>query len=398
MKAISVRNSQVGDQIPKASQLLVDYEYWLKKYYGVTGAYLTNAKTFLKGYRQGGNVLSQLDDYSTAKSPTLRSILKRFGGFLEDKKITYILNDLNETKLPISNVFVKLYLLSVQDRLRSKSSVSTYVTILNGYFKSIKDDPSRINKRTAANYILDPRLSDYTKSLYKAAIKSFCDWAMEMLNSSNDDLSKEQKAVKRGLRVISQQSIKEVIGIRVSIPRAVSSRYHKDSLTEVQRVRLLKSIKDPRDRSIIALMAWNGLRTIEVLRLTVSDIRLSEGKLVVWGKGRSEKSKETIKLSSTAKKEVKVYLVKNKIKRGLLFPSLKRVELDELVTGYLNKLRIKGKFTPHSLRHTAGQIMYDKKIPLELIQKTLRHSDMRTTMIYAQKAVDRNYFKRLKRF
>jgi integrase len=81
-----------------------------------------------------------------------------------------------------------------------------------------------------------------------------------------------------------------------------------------------------------------------------------------------------------------------------LFPTLKRVELDELVTGYLNKLRIKGKFTPHSLRHTAGQIMYDKKIPLELIQKTLRHADMRTTMIYAQKAIDRSYFKRLKRF
>ncbi|GCC50350.1 integrase [Chryseotalea sanaruensis] len=398
MKAISVRNSQVGVQLPKASQLLVDYEYWLKKYYGVTGAYLTNAKTFLRGYRQGGNVLSQLDDYSTAKAPTLRSILKRFGSFLEEKQVTLILNDLNESKLPISNVFVKLYLLSAQDRLRSKSSLSTYATILNGYFKSIKDDPSRINKRTAAKYILDPRLSDYTKSLYKAAIKSFCEWVMEMLNSSSDYLSKEQKTIKRGLKIISQQSIKEVIGIRVSIPRAVSSRYHKDSLTEAQRARLLKSIKIARDRSIIALMAWNGLRTIEVLRLTVSDIKLTEGKLVVWGKGRSEQSKESIKLSSIAKKEIKSYLVKNKIKRGLLFPSIKRVELDDLVTGYLNKLRIKGKFTSHSLRHTAGQIMYDKKIPLELIQKTLRHADMRTTMIYAQKAIDRNYFKRLKRF
>jgi len=33
-----------------------------------------------------------------------------------------------------------------------------------------------------------------------------------------------------------------------------------------------------------------------------------------------------------------------------------------------------------------------------LIQKTLRHADMRTTMIYAQKAIDKSYFKRLRRF
>ncbi len=398
MKALSVQNSQVGLKIPKASQVLVDYEYWLKKYYGATGAYLANAKTYLKGYKQGGNVSSQLEDYLSSKAPTLRSLLRRFASFLEQKEVTLLINDLNEPKLPISNGYIKLYLLSVLDRLKSKGSLSTYSTILNGYFNSIKDDPSRINKRTATKYILNEANSDYTKSLYKAVLKSFCQWVLEIQNSSNDDLSKEQKAIKKALRIISHQSLKEITGIRVSIPRSVSSRYHKDSLTEAQRNRLLRSIKAERDRAIITLMAWNGLRSIEVLRLTVGDVKLTEGKLVVWGKGRSEKSKETIKLSGTAKKEVKRYLSKVKIKRGLLFLELKKTDLDELVTTYINKLRIKGKFTPHSLRHTAGQIMYDKKIPLELIQKTLRHADMRTTMIYSQKAIDRSYFKRLKRF
>jgi integrase len=54
-----------------------------------------------------------------------------------------------------------------------------------------------------------------------------------------------------------------------------------------------------------------------------------------------------------------------------------------------------GKFTPHSLRHTAGQIMYDKGVSLEFIQKTLRHSSMETTMVYAQRAIDRMYFKKM---
>jgi len=62
------------------------------------------------------------------------------------------------------------------------------------------------------------------------------------------------------------------------------------------------------------------------------------------------------------------------------------------------KLKLKGRYTPHSLRHTAGQLMYEKKIPLEIIQKTLRHADLRTTKVYAQRDVDNQYFKRLKRF
>ena len=398
MTGIQRKAHSISQQIPKASQVLIDYEYWLMRHYGAAGTYLVNARTFMKSYVQGGDVQSQLLDYLVNRSPTLKSILRRFLIFLEKRDFRYLINDLNETKLPISNPFVKLYLLSNQDRLKSKGSLSIYATVLGGYFSFIKNDITRINKRTASKFILSPTLSDYTKRLYKSILKSFCEWALVYQSLDSKELSREQRLVKKALKNISVQSLREIVSIKVIIPRSLSGTYHKDSLSEKQRDRLLKLAKTPRDKSILSLMAWNGLRSIEVLRLTVSDIRLSEGKLIVWGKGRSEKSKEIIKLSSVAKRELKNYLVKNNIKRGHLFPTLKRVELDELVTGYLSKLRIRGKLTPHSLRHTAGQIMYDKKIPLELIQKTLRHADMRTTMIYAQKAVDRNYFKRLKRF
>jgi integrase len=92
------------------------------------------------------------------------------------------------------------------------------------------------------------------------------------------------------------------------------------------------------------------------------------------------------------------YLKRRRTRKGRVFSDLTRPELDGTINSYFKKLRIKGKFSPHSLRHTAGQLMYERKIPIELIQKTLRHADMRTTMMYSQKAIDRNYFKRLKRF
>jgi integrase len=391
-------DDQVTKPLPRASQVLIDYEYWLKRKYGVTGAYLVNAKSFLKSYKQGGDVQSQLVDYINQRGPSLRSILNRFLGFLESKNFNYLINDLNEPKLPISNLYVKLFLASSQDRLRSKGSLSIYATVLNGYFSSIKDDLTRLNKRTAGKYVLSPALSDYTKQLYKSVLRAFCQWALSYQSVDSSELSREQKLVKKEFKRISIQSLREIASMRVVIPRSLSSTYHKDSLTETQRKRLLKICKTPRDRAIISLMAWNGLRSIEVLRLTVTDLKFSQGKISIWGKGKSEKSKDTIKLSSTSKRELLSYLKKAKIKRGRVFPELTRKELDELINQYFKKLRLKGKFSPHSLRHTAGQVMYDNKIPLELIQKTLRHADMRTTMIYAQKAIDRNYFRRLKRF
>jgi len=383
---------------PTASQVLTDYEYWLKRRYGVTGTYLVNAKSFLKTYTQGGHVQSQLSDYISERGPSLRSILNRFLIFLELRDFTYLVNDLNEPKLPITNPYVKLFLASVQDRLRSKGSMSIYATVLNGYFDSIKDDITQMNKRTAGKYILSPTLSDYTKRLYKSVLKAFCDWVLEYQLLDSSDLSKEQKIIKKGLKKISVQSLREIASLRVVLPRTLTSTYHKDSLSEQQRKRLLGLAKKQRDRAILSLMACNGLRTVEVLRLSVTDIKIQQGKIAIWGKGRSEKSKDTIKLSSQAKKEVNNYLKFQGIKKGLIFSGLTRRELDEMINSYFKRLRVKGKFSPHSLRHTAGQLMYEKKIPLELIQKTLRHADMRTTMMYSQKAIDKNYFKRLKRF
>lgn len=359
---------------PKASQVLTDYEYWLKRKYGVTGTYLVNAKSFLKTYTQGGHVQSQLSDYMHGRGTSLRSILNRFMTFLELRDFTYLVNDLNEPKLPISNPYVKLFLASVQDRLKSKGSTSIYATVLNGYFESIKDDIARMNKRTAGKYILSPTLSDYTKRLYKSVLKTFCEWVREYQLLDPADLSREQKVIKRGLKKISVQSLREVASIRVVLPTSLTSTYHKDSLTESQRKRLLTLAKKQRDRAILSLMAWNGLRTIEVLRLSTSDIKIHQGKIAIWGKGKSEKSKDTIKLSSQAKKEVGIYLKRNRTKKGKVFSDLIRPELDRMINSYFKKLRVKGKFSPHSLRHTAGQLMYERKIPLELIQKTLRHA------------------------
>jgi integrase/recombinase XerD len=254
------------------------------------------------------------------------------------------------------------------------------------------------NKRSAEKFILAPSLSDYTKSLYKSVLKAFCDWALLYQTTDPNDLSKEQLIVKKGLRLISAQSLREISAIKVPFSREQAKRYHKESLSVKQRDRMLRLCTTQRERALISVLAWNGLRTIEVLRLTVPDCRFREKRMAVWGKGRSKSSKDVIRLFDVPGTELKKYFKQNSITRGEAFPSLSHKEIEDIIKEKFQRLGLtkdKGKYTPHSLRHTAGQIMYDRGIPLEFIQMTLRHASVDTTMVYAQKAIDRMYFRKM---
>ena len=390
------RTSQIKKTSILASRVLQDYDYWLNRHYGKAGTYLTNSKTFLKTYKEGGTVISQLDSYSEDKSLTIQSFLRRFRRFLEEREINYLVNDLNEKKLPLGNIYVKIFLNSRKDRLRGQLSLSTYATILNQFFNRIDSNLNLFNKGNAERFVLSPALSDYTKRLYRSVLKAFCDWALLYQNTSDHDLSKEQRFVKKGLGKISAQSLREISGMKVQTSRSQLKRYHKESLTEKQRNRLLTLCKRSRDRSILSLMAWNGLRTIEVIRLNAIDCQFKEKKIAVWGKGKSNRSKDLIRLFSVPSAEVKAYFKENSISRGKAFPGITKHEIEELVKAQFYALGVyekPGKYSPHSLRHTAGQIMYDKGVPLEFIQKTLRHSSMETTLVYAQRAIDQKYFR-----
>lgn len=400
MPNLTKKSSVVSKATHLASRVIQDYDYWLQKEYGKSGTYLTNAKTFLKTVKAAGTVISQLETYAYDKSITLQSFLRRFRRFLELKGIDFIVNDLNEKKLPISNIYVKLFLASRQDRLRGVLSNNTYATVLNGYFNQIKDDLRFFNKRTAEKYILSPD-SDYTKRLYRSIMKAFCDWALLYQEQKLSNLSTDQRKIQKGLKLISPLSLREIAAIAVKTSRSQIKRYHKDSLTAAQRIKLLKACKTSKERAIISLMAWNGFRTIEVTRALISDINFRERKVSVWGKGKSRKNKDTIKLFALPAAQLKAYMKEFGIQSGLLFPRLGKDNVAALIYRLYDDAKLSSKdkkLTPHSLRHTAGQLLYDQGVPLEFVQKTLRHASMETTMVYAQKAIDRQYFKKLNGF
>jgi len=384
-------------QALKASEILSDYEQWLLSNYGSIGTYRDHAKSFLRRFREQGSLLNQLDTFASRKSITGRSILNRFRKFLEEKSIGGVHNDLRASGdvLPLSNVYVKLYLVSSKDRLRSKRSRSTYATILNGFFNFI-GEAKHFEKFTAQRFVFAKGRSEFTSALYATVLKSFATWALTYLTTPDDELSASERKIKGALGDMSIRSLRDIIAMKASV--SMRKLYYKESLSKRQRERLLISCSTSRERAIIVLMAYEGLRPVELERLAVNDFDFRKSTVAVWGKGRSARHKETIALFSVVSRHVRAYLKESKIKKGKLFPELTYKTLHELVSSLFKKAKLKTTMlSPHSLRHTTGQLLYDAGIPLEFIQRTLRHTSMQSTLVYARKAIERSYFKQMKR-
>ncbi len=181
----------------------------------------------------------------------------------------------------------------------------------------------------------------------------------------------------------------------------IDKGHKKDYLTASQAHEVITEIdtsseKGARDYALLVLMITTGLRTIEIERANIEDLRTSAGASVLYiqGKGRDEKS-EYVKLAPEVEKAIRVYLSF----RGKLDP----VSPLFATTGNRNKdgrmgtrsirgivkahLREAGldsdRLTAHSLRHTAGTLALLNGSSIREVQQLLRHSNINTTMIYS---------------
>lgn len=180
----------------------------------------------------------------------------------------------------------------------------------------------------------------------------------------------------------------------------IQKGHKKDSLTSNQSKDVLTAIdtttaKGKRDRAIIALLLTTGLRTIEIIRADVADLRTvgDSTALFILGKGRDEKS-EYVKVAPQVEKALREYLKTRDIKSGgePLFTSTSNENRGErLTTRTISKIAKTSlinagfnsdRLTAHSFRHTAGTLALMNGAELTQVQQLLRHMNINTTMIY----------------
>lgn len=267
-------------------------------------------------------------------------------------------------------------------------------------------------------YLASIDVKPKTKETYRRALKRFMEWLRDnsiiqpnradilaykgylMANFTACTVSSYLTAVK-GLYIYL-----EAEKISPNIANGIKGAKHqqgfkKDPLTVEQAKNVLieidtKDITGLRDYAIINLLIRTGLRTIEIERANIEDIRQQAGEalLYIQGKGRDSKD-DFVLLTEATLKPIRDYIkARGKTKPAdplfishsnknyggrLTTRSISRIVKDNLREAGIDSERI----TAHSLRHTAVTLSLIGGATIQEAQSMARHKNINTTLIYA---------------
>ena len=259
----------------------------------------------------------------------------------------------------------------------SQLSIRSYISGVKVFLKYLSDNCINTPTReTILQYKKDLALtkSANTISLYLSSIRKFFAWC-------------------------ESEGLYQDITKGVKNPR-IDTGHKKDAFTAQQIKQIISGIdrntlKGKRDYALFCLISATGLRTCEVMRADIRDLRnvYGENCLYIQGKGRNSKT-DFVKISEHVMSAISAYLEA----RGHvsddepLFASLsnrnsgKRMTTRSISRICKSAMRHSGfdsrRLTAHSLRHTAATVALQAGATLRQVQQVLRHTSIAITQIY----------------
>ena len=179
------------------------------------------------------------------------------------------------------------------------------------------------------------------------------------------------------------------------------SQFH---LTEEQIKLLIKNADKLRDKVIIKLLAYCGLRRFELAKIKLEDIDFNTNKIRIMGKKHIDRLASVF--SDQLVEDLKTYIqyVLGNPKTGFLFPAVSSLnkqghisstEINRIVAKAGEQAQLHNpipglkNINPHILRHSCARILKDKGLSLEVVQKVLGHLSYKTTMdLYGTKSIN----------
>lgn len=160
----------------------------------------------------------------------------------------------------------------------------------------------------------------------------------------------------------------------------------RKSLSDVTLEQVRLACNNKRDRALIEFAYSSGLRVSELAKLDIKDLDFSSNKLSVVGKGNKERN---VMFSDIAKFYIKQYLDERTDNDPALFVSVKKPykrigkrAIEKRFTKIKDLLNMKELY-PHLLRHTFATKLASTA-DITVVQKLLGHTNINTTMLYAE--------------
>ncbi len=148
--------------------------------------------------------------------------------------------------------------------------------------------------------------------------------------------------------------------------------------------------KGLRDRAMIGLLYASGLRVSELCQLQASDLNRELGVVRVIGKGNKQRlvpvGREALQALEAYLKEGRGRLLKGRSSPYLFVSArgkpLTRQALWKLLRGYAGRAGLRGRLSPHMIRHSFATHLLEGGADLRSVQLMLGHADISTTQIY----------------
>jgi integrase/recombinase XerD len=178
-------------------------------------------------------------------------------------------------------------------------------------------------------------------------------------------------------------------GMKVELGRPRKpKRIVQNVLSESEVSRIIHAAKNPREKAIISLLAYSGIRNAELCSIRRKDIDLGNNQLkILGGKGKKDR---VVNISAECTRILIDYLgIHRRAPDDFLFTTLNTVDrqlaetaLRKLVRALSRRANIGRRVHPHLFRHSLATNLLNRGASLIMIKDQLGHAFIDSTMIY----------------
>jgi len=237
-----------------------------------------------------------------------------------------------------------------------KITVENYRRVLNKVFRDLKTTSP--TKKQAEGHILEMRKKTYSFS--------------HIINTSIA-IGRYMKFIKRGIKFTLPRKPKTLI---------------KNVMTEGEVARILAATKNNREKAMIAILAYSGIRNKELCNLKAHDINFDDNVIkVICGKFSKDR---IVNISKECAKVVANYMGQHfqNVDGQYLFTTLREGKqyngwaLRKVVKVVSKRAKIEKRVYPHLFRHSLATNLINRGANILTVQQQLGHTNLKTTMLY----------------